>query len=64
MSNGTLEDIMVLRDPGGGLGDAAKQAVLESVKKGIKWIPGMEKGEPVNVQYTVPLKFTLNGRNR
>lgn len=60
MSNGSLEDIVILRDPGGGLGEAARQAVLTMVSKGMVWIPGKENGVAVNVQYKVPLKFKLN----
>ena len=58
--SGEIEDVIVLRDPGAGLGDAAKEAVETMNKMTEKWIPGRQRGVPVKVQYTVPLKFKLN----
>jgi protein TonB len=57
---GEIEDVIVLRDPGAGLGDAAKEAVETMNKMKDKWVPGKQRGVPVKVQYTVPLKFKLN----
>jgi TonB family protein len=62
--NGSIEDVIVLRDPGAGMGDAAKQAVLDMNTLSQKWIPGKHEGKIVNVQYTVPLKFKLNDKDQ
>jgi Gram-negative bacterial TonB protein C-terminal/Secretion system C-terminal sorting domain len=60
MKDGTIEDVVILRDPGAGMGEAAKQAVLKMNNMDQKWTPGRQRGQAVNVQYTVPIKFKLN----
>ncbi|CAN5186545.1 hypothetical protein BH09BAC1_BH09BAC1_04840 [soil metagenome] len=35
------------------------EAALNHVSKSKKWIPGYERGQPVRVQYVVPIKFKL-----
>lgn len=57
---GDIEDVVVLRDPGAGMGEASKVVVEAMNTMPLKWTPGRQKGVPVNVQYTVPLKFKLN----
>lgn len=51
---GNVRDEKVLRDIGGGCGDAALEAVRE-----VKFTPGRLKGEIVNVQYSMPVTFKL-----
>ncbi len=58
--SGEIEDVVVLRDPGSGLGDAAKDVVESMNSMDEKWTPGQQDGKVVKVQYTVPLKFKLN----
>lgn len=53
--NGDVENIRVLREPGGGTGEAA----VRVVKMMPKWIPGKQRGRPVRVQYTLPVAFKL-----
>ena len=55
-SDGSVSDVKVLRGIGGG---CDKEAV-RVVKLMPKWIPGEDKGKPVNVQYNLPIKFALN----
>ncbi len=57
--DGKLTDIKVLRDIGGGCGPEAIRVLSESPD----WNPGMQKGEPVRVAYTMPINFTLAADN-
>lgn len=53
---GQVRDPEVIRDIGGGTGEAAKQA-LESTE----WKPGKLDGEKVPVRFKVPIRFQLAG---
>ena len=55
LKNGSITDIKVLRGIGGGADEEAVRVVKESPK----WKPGILKGEPVNVAYTMPIFFQL-----
>lgn len=52
-TDGSLTDIKVLRDLGMGTGDEA----VRVLKKMPKWTPGVNKGQPVRVAYTLPLSL-------
>jgi protein TonB len=52
---GYVIDAKIFRDIGGGLGEAALNAVLAT-----KFSPGMQRGKPVKVKVTIPIKFVLN----
>ncbi len=52
---GTLSDIKVLRGLGSGLDEEAVRVLSESPK----WKPGIQKGQPVRVTYTMPIFFQL-----
>lgn len=51
---GKVENPVVIRGIGGGCDEAA----LEAVKKA-KFSPGMQRGRPVRVQYSLPITFRL-----
>ncbi len=53
--DGSITNIKVLRDIGGGCGAEA----VRVVKLMPKWIPGKQRGKPVRVQYNLPIQFTL-----
>ena len=53
--DGSITDVRVARDPGAGTGDEA----LRVVKTFPKWIPGKQRGNPVRVQFNLPVKFKL-----
>ncbi len=53
--DGSISDVEVVRDIGGGCGDE----VVRVVKQMPRWIPGRQAGQPVRVQYMLPVKFTL-----
>lgn len=53
--DGSITDIKVLRGIGGGADEEAVRVVAASPK----WKPGIQKGRPVNVAYTMPIFFQL-----
>jgi len=56
---GKLTNIKLLRDIGAGCGKAAVK-VVESMKElPDAWEPGRQRGQAVNVLYTLPVKFKL-----
>ncbi len=57
--NGTVKDIKVVRDIGAGCGDAAKKVVSAMNNLPQRWTPGKQRGRPVKVLYTLPVKFKL-----
>lgn len=52
---GKVSNIKVLRSVGGGLDEAAISAVQK-----VKFTPGMQRGRPVKVRYTLPVTFKLS----
>ena len=55
--DGTCPDIRVLRDIGGGCGEEA----IRVLKMMPPWNPGKQRGIPVRVQLTLPVRFILDG---
>jgi protein TonB len=53
--SGAIRDADVVRDIGDGCGKAA----LSVVNAMPDWVPGRQRGEPVHVRYTLPVKFKL-----
>ncbi len=53
--DGSISNIRVLRDIGGGCGDEA----VRIIKSMPKWIPGEQRNKPVRVQFTLPIQFQL-----
>lgn len=53
--NGTVSNVSVSRSVDALLDDAAKDAVSASPK----WEPGMQRGRPVRVRYSIPIIFQL-----
>ena len=54
--DGVVSDVKVIKDIGGGCGDA----VVEAVKNMPRWTPGREGGEAVRVQFKLPVNFSLD----
>lgn len=54
---GTIRDIHVLRDPGGGLGAEAKRVVELMLELPEPWTAGRKDGEAVAVKYNLPIRF-------
>jgi len=53
--DGSLTDLKLVEDLGYGTGEAA----LRVLKNGPRWSPGIQRGRPVRVAYTLPLRFNL-----
>ncbi|HNX44870.1 MAG TPA: M56 family metallopeptidase [Bacteroidales bacterium] len=56
--DGSITDAKVLRGIGGGCDEEA----LRVIKAMPKWNPGTHSGEPVRVQFNMPVKFKLDNR--
>lgn len=54
-NGGTVKDVKVVRGIGGGCDEEA----VRVVKAMPAWKPGKQNGKSVNVQYSLPIKFTL-----
>jgi len=54
-ADGSITNVKVLRGIGGGCDEEA----VRVIKLMPKWNPGTEKGQPVRVQFNLPIKFTL-----
>ncbi len=57
LKDGTVSDVKVLRDIGGGCGQAAKKVIESLNEKGTKFIPGKQRGVAVNVRLNQAIKF-------
>jgi len=57
--DGGISESKVLRDIGAQCGDEALRVVKLMDQKGIKWVPGKQRGRPVRVQFNLPVKFRL-----
>ena len=53
-TSGNVARTEIVRDPGGGLGEAAAEAVEQA-----KFVPGKQQGEPVPVRVSIPVHFRL-----
>jgi protein TonB len=59
--DGSIADVKIVRDIGAGCGAAAEGIVQGMNNMGKKWTPGKQRGRPVRVLYTLPVKFKLEG---
>ena len=57
--DGTVTDAKIVREIGDGCGAEALRVVNEMPTQGIYWIPGKQRGNPVRVQFNLPIKFKL-----
>ena len=53
--DGSISNVKVLRDIGGGCGAEAIRVVMKMPK----WKPGKQRGKPVRVQFNLPIEFKL-----
>ena len=54
--DGSIQDAEIVKDIGNGCGTEALKLVNEMPD----WVPGRQRGVPVNVRYTLPIKFQLS----
>ena len=57
--DGSTSGFRVHRDIGDGCGEEALRVLSEMNAKGIIWTPGKQRGQPVRVQFNMPVKFKL-----
>lgn len=55
--NGQAQDPKVIRDIGGGCGDAAAEAITK-----VNFKPGVKDGQKVKVKYSLPITFRIENR--
>lgn len=53
--DGSVTDVKILRDIGGGCG----AAVVEAVKNMPRWKPATMQGKPISMQFSLPVNFSL-----
>ena len=54
--DGSVTDVRVLRGIGGGCDEEAVRVVSNMPR----WTPGRQRGQPVRVQFNMPIRFVLN----
>jgi protein TonB len=59
--DGKVGQVEILRDIGGGCGEAAKKVIEDMNSLPDKWLPGRQGGRKVKVYFTLPVIFKLNG---
>lgn len=57
--DGTLSNLELVRDIGGGCGEAGLQVIKLMQELDIKWRPGRQNGEIVRVRFNLPVHFKL-----
>ena len=58
-TNGTISNVRVIKDIGGGCGRETLRVANLINEKGIKWEPGRQRGRAVRVMFTLPVRFEL-----
>jgi TonB family protein len=56
-SNGEITNIRILKSMGSGLDEEA----IRVISKMPNWIPATQNGEPIAVEYNIPIQFVLEG---
>ena len=59
--DGFISDITIIKDIGGGCGEAAVKAIESMNMMDEMWIPGTQNGDPVKKNYILPITFKLTG---
>lgn len=58
-TDGTISDLRIVRDIGGGCAEEALRVVSAMNNVGIRWTPGKQAGEAVRVRFNLPVRFRL-----
>jgi len=56
---GKIEDVKCIRDIGGGCGAETVRIMEAMNEQNSTWTPGKQRGQAVNVRYTMPVRFKL-----
>ena len=59
-NEGDIQDIRVFRS----LEPSLDQAAIDAVKRMPRWVPGIEKGQNVNVRFTIPVLFSKDNQQK
>ncbi len=59
--DGTIGRTHLVKDIGGGCGEAALAVINNMNDDGIRWTPGVDAGQQVDVLYTLPVIYKLEG---
>jgi TonB family protein len=62
--NGLIQDAKIARDIGDGCGDAVLKVINSMNEMEQKWTPGKQGGEYVKVQFSLPVKFKLDDKEK
>ncbi len=62
--DGRIGHVELKRDIGGGCGQEAVRVVESMNEKGIKWIPGKQRGKAVRVKFTLPVQFKFDDKKK
>lgn len=57
--DGSLSYLRVLKDIGGGCGQAVLDVIQLMNEASIRWVPGVNQGDTVRTRFTLPVKFEL-----
>lgn len=60
--DGLIRDASIVRDIGYGFGEEALRVIRKMIEDQIRWIPGKQRGRPVDVLYRIPIRFELERR--
>lgn len=58
-TNGMIQEPSLIRNIGDGCGEEAMRVVGLMNEMPEKWIPGLQRGKPVDVYFNLPIKFRL-----
>lgn len=58
--DGSITDVSLLK----GIGHGCDEEAIKVVQNAEKWIPGTQRGEPVNVRMSIPIVFKLSGKKK
>ncbi|HMU04551.1 MAG TPA: energy transducer TonB [Saprospiraceae bacterium] len=62
--DGSISEIKIGREIGYGCGQAAVDVIESMTKMGKVWRPGHQRGKPVRVLYTLPIKFDTQKKDK
>lgn len=60
--DGTLSNFEVKRGIGGGCDEEVVRVLKQMNEDGIRWIPGVQRGRKVRVQFNMPIRFMLDNK--
>lgn len=62
--DGSINEAEITSNPGAGIGEEALRVINSMNNMPEKWTPGVQRGKPVRVMYTIPVKFKLEANKK